>query len=92
MEVRRADRETAESVLELPGSGSFPEQTGCGVLMRRMRYGSVAGTLGRRSHRTFARARLIPFGLLAAAGVIIFVPTMTRESSLSLCSYRKRRC
>jgi hypothetical protein len=35
-------------LLELPGSGSFPGQTGRGVLMRQMRYGSVAGTLGWR--------------------------------------------
>ena len=35
-------------LLELPGSGSFPGQTGRGVLMRQMRYGSVAGTLAWR--------------------------------------------
>jgi hypothetical protein len=51
MGARRVDRETAESVAVIAGSGSFPEQVEYGMPITRIRYGSVRVMLGRLSHR-----------------------------------------
>lgn len=94
MGVRRVDRETAESVAVIAGSGSFPEQVDYGMRITRIRYGSVAGDAWPSQSSRPARAPLIPLGLLAAAVVIIFalLRMVTRESSLYLSMHRERGC
>jgi excisionase family DNA binding protein len=92
MGARRVDRETAESVAVIAGSGSFPEQVDYGMPITRIRYGSVAGDAWPSQSSRAASAPLIPLGLLAAAVVIIFalLRMVTRESSLYLSMHRER--
>ena len=77
-----------------PASGSFPEQIDCGVLITRIPYGSVAGDAWPCQPPRLPIAPLIPFGLLAAAVLIIFALlwTVTRESGTYLSMNRKRGC
>jgi hypothetical protein len=68
MGARRVDRETAESVAVIAGSGSFPEQVDYGMRsITRIRYGSVAGDAWPSQSSRPASAPLIPLGLLAGA-------------------------
>jgi len=92
MGARRVDRETAESVAVIAGSGRFPEQVDHGMRITRIRYGSVAGDAWPSQSSRPASAPLIPLGLLAAAVVIIFalLRMVSREPKLHLCMHRVR--
>jgi len=91
MGARRVDRETAESVAVIAGSGRFPEQVDHGMRITRIRYGSVAGDAWPSQSSRAASAPLIPLGLLAAAVVIIFaLLRMVRIQPLSLHAQRAR--
>jgi excisionase family DNA binding protein len=78
-------------LLELPG-GSFLEQIDCGVLTSRIPCGSVAQDARPPQSSRPASTPLIPFGLLAAAVLIIFASlwTVAGEFSPYLCMHRER--
>jgi hypothetical protein len=93
MGARRVDRETAESVAVIAGSGRFPEQVDHGMRITRIRYGSVAGDAWPSQSPRSGSAPLISLGLLAAAVVIILdLLWMVTRSSLYFLGLRERGC
>jgi hypothetical protein len=91
MEARQVIERRRSRSLELPVSGSFPEQVDCGVLIMQIPYGSVAGNARPSQASRPASAPVIPVVLLAAAFLIIFV-LLWRVTRLYLCLHRERGC